>query len=350
MRGVEAVGVPLGFRDEAESPQHVGVFGRSAAEHLELAVAREDLAGQHLHHGGLAGAVPTEEAVDAVLLEREVDGVDGRERAVALGESVHTDHGAGHDWILSARRSPASSSMSMPSFSASMMSGLMYSAAKSALSTFDEAGPGSGGHEHADPPPLRHDAVVDKAIHPFQCGGRVDAVERGELVRRRDLLVLLEDAVDDVVLDLFCDLDEDRARFVQCRPIWSCAEPRWFITCVTNQPCTACRCQARGMRGRAAASRAAGGIRNAGRSRASAARRPPDDGVSAEVPAFGTRTPAGVGCARGRQASSARRASRSRRCLRRRRRRAACGARGAAGPGPAGCRAARAARPPARAS
>jgi hypothetical protein len=59
--------------------QHVGVFAACTAQDLDLAVVREDLAGEHLHHRGLAGAVPTEEAVDAVLLERE-----GRRRRRAV--------------------------------------------------------------------------------------------------------------------------------------------------------------------------------------------------------------------------------------------------------------------------
>jgi len=38
-----------------------------------------------------------------------------------------------------------------------------------------------------------------------------DAQEGRELVRRRDLAALGQRSLDDVVLDLFSDLDEDRA-------------------------------------------------------------------------------------------------------------------------------------------
>src|SRR6185436_14415347 len=126
MRRCEVLWVPLRLGDEAHPAQHVGVLGGRAAEDLQLAAVREDLPGEQLHDRGLARTVAAEQAVDAVLLDREVDAVERRERAVALGESAGADHGAGHDWILSARRSPASSSMSMPSFSASTMRGRMY--------------------------------------------------------------------------------------------------------------------------------------------------------------------------------------------------------------------------------
>ena len=68
---------------------------------------------------------------------------------------------------------------------------------------------GARTHEHADPPALVEMALLDEQAHPLAHGRRVDAQSRRELVRRGNLRILGEHPAQDVVLDLFGDLDEE---------------------------------------------------------------------------------------------------------------------------------------------
>ena len=83
-------------------------FGR-AAYGLPSTVApargRGGEAGHDAHRGRLAGTVGSEEAGDESRLDLERDVVDGRERAVALGESLHCDHGLHRVGALGCRTS-----------------------------------------------------------------------------------------------------------------------------------------------------------------------------------------------------------------------------------------------------
>ena len=89
-----AAGV-LGGRVEqqADVAARVRQGGIRLAEHGGPARGRRGEAGHDAHRGRLAGTVRPEEAGDEAGLDLERDVVDGRERAVALGESFHCDHG-----------------------------------------------------------------------------------------------------------------------------------------------------------------------------------------------------------------------------------------------------------------
>ena len=115
----------------------------------------------------------------------------------------------------------------MPSFAASASSGREYWSRELVAALGHEAGPGARGDEHADSSLLVEDPVVDEQVHALAGGGRVDPVERGELVGRGHLGLLGQRAGDDVVLDLLGDLQEDRTTLVhRAHP----ASGRWFIT------------------------------------------------------------------------------------------------------------------------
>src|SRR5690606_34474010 len=88
----EVVGVALALLDEAHVVEHARVLDGWLPEHFDRAPSGELLAGEQLHERRLAGAVAAEQAVDAVLFEREArvgDGVHGiRAVAVALAEAL----------------------------------------------------------------------------------------------------------------------------------------------------------------------------------------------------------------------------------------------------------------------
>ena len=77
--------------------------------------------------------------------------------------------------------------MVMPSFAASASSGRTNSVAERSRRLRDEPRAGAFGDEHADSSLLVEDSVVDEQVHALAGGGRVDAVERRELVRRGNL-------------------------------------------------------------------------------------------------------------------------------------------------------------------
>src|SRR5690606_31048766 len=123
----EVVGVALALLDEAHVVEHACVLDGRLSEHLDRAAGGELLTGEQLHERRLAGAVATEQAVDAVLFEREArvgDGVHGvRAVTVALAEPFDVGDGA---------HRPASSIMLaswagvMPSLCASASRGARY--------------------------------------------------------------------------------------------------------------------------------------------------------------------------------------------------------------------------------
>src|SRR5690606_1666178 len=82
----------------------------------------------------------------------------------------------------------------------------------------DDPGPGACGDEHADSPLLVEDSLVDEDVHAFAGRGRVDAMERRELVGRRYLGLLGKRSAEDVVLDLLGELKEDRPVLVHAVP------------------------------------------------------------------------------------------------------------------------------------
>ena len=87
----------------------------------------------------------------------------------------------------------------------------------------DEPGPALGAQalagarrdEHAEAPLLVEQAVVDELLERLGDGGRVDAVERGVLVRRHHLLVVVEGPLDDVLAQLPGDLPVDRGPIIE---------------------------------------------------------------------------------------------------------------------------------------
>ena len=93
---VPVTGRPLDQR--ADLRQHLGDLGRHRpAHHLDLAAGRVHQAEQHPHHRGLAGPVRPEEAVPVPLAHLQVDPVDGKHPAVALGQRPRDDHGIRSD-------------------------------------------------------------------------------------------------------------------------------------------------------------------------------------------------------------------------------------------------------------
>ncbi len=73
----------------------VRVAGDVLAEDPCLPAVRPQQRGQHLHHGGLAGTVGAEHAVDGPLRDRQVDPVDGPVVAEDLDEADRFDGVAG---------------------------------------------------------------------------------------------------------------------------------------------------------------------------------------------------------------------------------------------------------------
>src|SRR5581483_6577286 len=64
---------------------------RVAAEEAHRALVGADQAEQHPHRRRLPRAVRAEKAVDIAALDRQVDGVDGNDLAVPLGEPARLD-------------------------------------------------------------------------------------------------------------------------------------------------------------------------------------------------------------------------------------------------------------------
>src|SRR5690606_27248303 len=122
----EVVGVALALLDEAHVVEHACVLDGRLSEHLDRAAGGELLTGEQLHERRLTGAVTTEQAVDAVLLEREArvgDGVHGiRAVTVALAETLGARDDAHR---ASSSIIPASCAGEMRSLCASAMRGAM---------------------------------------------------------------------------------------------------------------------------------------------------------------------------------------------------------------------------------
>ena len=77
---------------DADAPLHRdGIGQRIDAEDAHRAGGRPEQAGQALDGGGLAGAVRSEEAVEAAGRHREIDAVDGAELTEVAGEAVRLD-------------------------------------------------------------------------------------------------------------------------------------------------------------------------------------------------------------------------------------------------------------------
>src|SRR5699024_1206656 len=122
--GPEAIGILLALLDEAGLREHGRVLERVTAQHPDLPGAGEDLPGEQLHQGGLAGAVAPEQTVDPVLPEVEVDVLEGGDSAIGLGQGAGRDggHRRASFVIIS-----VSSSGAMPRWAASRSSGAMNS-------------------------------------------------------------------------------------------------------------------------------------------------------------------------------------------------------------------------------
>src|SRR5690606_14238522 len=82
----------------------------------------------------------------------------------------------------------------------------------------DDAGPGAFGYEHSDASLLVENAGVDEQVDALAGGCGVDAVERGELVRRRHLGFFGECAAEDVAFDEFGQLNEYWSALVHACP------------------------------------------------------------------------------------------------------------------------------------
>ena len=74
----------------------------------------------------------------------------------------------------------------------------------------DQPVPGAGDDEHADPPALFQDPVVNQQVDALGRRRRIDPVERRELVGRRHPVTLGQRAVHDVGDQLVGDLQEER--------------------------------------------------------------------------------------------------------------------------------------------
>ena len=112
--GPEAVGLAL--LDEAGLREHVRVLHRILAEHAHLAGGGEDLPGQQLHQGGLAGAVAAQQAVHAPFGEVEGDVLKGGDVAEVLANGLDGIHCRASIISVSSRGS-------MPRWAASRSSG-----------------------------------------------------------------------------------------------------------------------------------------------------------------------------------------------------------------------------------
>ena len=86
---------------------------------------------EHVDDRALARAVLAHEREHLAGVDREVEALDGRHRAIALGEAVEVEHGSGHQGRSATR--PAR----MSSISASM---LAFSSAESAFSNLPRKG------------------------------------------------------------------------------------------------------------------------------------------------------------------------------------------------------------------
>ena len=70
--------------------------GQLVAEHLDLAGARDDLCGEHLHRRRLARAVGAEQPDAGALGHVEVEAVDGDDLAEVLDDAAQADGEVGH--------------------------------------------------------------------------------------------------------------------------------------------------------------------------------------------------------------------------------------------------------------
>src|SRR5207244_3577765 len=99
----------------ARSPARRGGAQRPAIE-VDLARGGQDLAAQEIEDGRLAGTVGTNEDVDVVFEDVEVDRVDGLERVVGLAQPASGDQdaavtGLGHHSFARAEGWPSICSM-----------------------------------------------------------------------------------------------------------------------------------------------------------------------------------------------------------------------------------------------
>src|SRR5699024_10114669 len=76
--------------------------GAAAEVDLALVAAGRLHAGEHLHEGGLAGAVLAADPVDLALVDRERDVLQGDHAGESLGDGPHLEDGFGHGALLRA--------------------------------------------------------------------------------------------------------------------------------------------------------------------------------------------------------------------------------------------------------
>ena len=84
---------PRSWRTTCGLPAYVG------AEDLRVAGVDREQGGQHLEHGGLAGAVGSEDAEDLAAVDGQVDAVDGALVAEPLDQAVGLDGQCSEDIV-----------------------------------------------------------------------------------------------------------------------------------------------------------------------------------------------------------------------------------------------------------
>ena len=201
--------------DEADvAHERIALAPRVAAEHRELALVR-DQPEDRVQGGGLARAVRSDQAKDTPGLDGKVDAGERDGRAVRLAEAMGFDarhEGSALLGTVSGRAEQLFRLEAEPLDAGENLRPLFREeflplAGQQALSR-------AGGGEHAKPPALLDQAVVDQLLVGLQHGERIDAVLGRDVTHRRQRIAVLEQPIQHHRHDQIAELAVDRLGIV----------------------------------------------------------------------------------------------------------------------------------------